>query len=166
MVRTFRAVTFLACFACARLAYPQSATGHIAGVVTDDQGTPVSGVFVTAHGTEQSKRIQTDGEGRYLLDLIAGRYVLTAALDGYTTVVRNGFMVKVGKIGTAPFVMKNAEAVNAQPQTPAPAPARISRFRGLNAGTIEGMLPSYNPIESLPPATAVLVEPSGRQIRR
>jgi hypothetical protein len=62
--------------------------------------------------------------------------------------------------------MKNAETVNAQPQTPAPTPARTSRFRGLNAGIIEGMLPSYNPIESLPPATAVLVEPSGRQIRR
>jgi hypothetical protein len=76
---------------------------HISGVVTDAQGAPVPGVFVTAHGNDQSKRIQTDREGRYLLDLIAGRYVLTAALDGYTTAVRNGFMVKVGKTAAMPL---------------------------------------------------------------
>jgi hypothetical protein len=165
MARTFRALTLLACLVCTRFAYGQSASGHIAGVITDGQGTPVPGVFVTAHGVDQSKRIQTDSEGQYLLhDLIAGRYVLTAALDGYATVVRNGVMVRVGKTATLPLVLKNVQVDNAQPQ--APTPARSSRFRGLNAGTVDGMLPSYNPIELLPLSTAVLVDQRTGQIER
>src|SRR5580765_842475 len=67
MVRIFRALTLLACLVCAPFASAQSASGHIAGVITDEQGTPVPGVFVTAHGADQSKRIQTDSEGQYLL---------------------------------------------------------------------------------------------------
>ena len=165
MARTFRALTLLACLVCTPTAYGQSASGHIAGVITDEQGAPVPGVFVTAHGVDQSKRIQTDSQGQYLLhDLIAGRYVLTAALDGYTTVVRNGVMVHVGRTATLPLVLKNGQTGNAQPQ--APTPARSSRFRGLNAGTVDGMLPSYNPIELLPPSSAVLVDQQAGQIRR
>jgi hypothetical protein len=165
MGRIFRALTLLACLVCASFASAQSASGHIAGVITDEQGTPVPGVFVTAHGADQSKRIQTDSEGQYLLpNLLAGRYVLTAALDGYTTVVRNGVMVHVGKTATLPLVLKNGQGDNAQPQ--APIPARSSRFSGLNAGTVDGTLPSYNPIELLPLSTAVLVDRQAGQIRR
>jgi hypothetical protein len=166
MARTFRALTLLACLGCARFASAQSVGGHIAGVVTDEQGAPVRDVFVTAHGTDQSRRMKTDGSGQFLLrDLVAGRYVLTAALDGYTTVVRNGVMVRGGKTASLPLVMKIAVAVDPQPQAPA-APVRNSRFRGLNAGTIDGTLPAYNPIESLPPSTVVLVQPTAGQTRR
>jgi hypothetical protein len=161
MARTFRAVTFLACLACARFAYPQS--GDIAGVITDDQGAPVAGVFVTAHGFDQSKRIQTDADGRYLLhDLLSGRYVVTVARDGYTTAVRNGFMVRVGKTATLLAVIK-ADAGDAQLQKT--AVVRTPRFRGLPA-TSDGTLPAYNPIESLPPMSALLMIPTKVQIRR
>ena len=64
MARTFRALTLLACLVCTRLAYGQSASGHISGVITDEHGAPVPGVFVTAHGYNQSKRIQTDSDGQ------------------------------------------------------------------------------------------------------
>ena len=90
--------------------------------------------------------------------------MLTAARDGYTTVVRNGVMVRVGRTATMPFLLKNVEVGDAQPQ--APTPARSSRFRGLNAGTADGTLPSYNPIELLPTSTAVLVDQRAAQIRR
>jgi hypothetical protein len=154
----------LAVLACAAVARAQSPGGHIAGVITDDQGQPVPNVFVTAHGTDQSQRILTGADGQYRLhDLVAGRYVLTAARDGYTTVVRNGVMVRVGKTAALPLVLKNAEAANAQRQ--APAAVRTSRFRGL-AATSDGTLPAYNPIESLPLSTAVLVDPKAGQIRR
>ena len=163
MVKTFRALMLLAGLACAVSTYAQSVGGHIAGVITDEQGRPVRDVFVTAHGTDQSQRIKTDAKGEYLLrNLVAGRYVLTAALDGYTTVVRNGLMVRGGKTATLPLVMKIAVAADAE--TPAPAPVRSSRFRGLTE-TFDGTLPSYNPIESLSPSTAVLVEPGAAQIR-
>ena len=164
MARTFRVITLLACLACAAVVRAQSPGGHIAGVITNEQGQPVRDVFVTAHGTDQSQRIKTDAKGQYLLrDLVAGRYVLTAALDGYTTVVRNGLMVRGGKTATLPLVMKIAVAADAE--TPAPAPVRSSRFRGLTE-TFDGTLPSYNPVESLSPSTAVLVEPGVAQIRR
>jgi hypothetical protein len=163
MARSFRVLTVLVCLACARFVSAQSGGGHIAGVITDEQGEPVRGVFVTAHGTDQSQRITTGPDGRYdLHDLAAGRYVLTAALDGYTTVVRNGVMVRVGKTAALPLVMKVAEAGSTQTHVQA---ALTPRFRGLTgADTGDGSLPSYNPIESLPLSTSLLVEqqPAGR----
>jgi hypothetical protein len=165
MVRTFRALVLFAGLACAAVARAQSPGGHIAGVITDDQGRPVPNVFVTAHGTDQSQRIKTGADGQYRLhNLVAGRYVLTAARDGYTTVVRNGVMVRVGRTAALPLVLKIAEAVDAQPPAPAPA-VRTSRFRGL-AATSDGTLPAYNPIESLQLSTAVLVDPQASHIRR
>ena len=164
MVRKLRALTLLAVLACAAVARAQSAGGHITGVITDEQGQPVPNVFVTAHGTEQSRRMKTNAKGEFVLhDLVAGRYVLTAALDGYTTVVRNGLMVRVGKTASLPLVMKIAAAVDPQPQ--ATVAVRTSRFRGLT-DTFDGTLPAYNPIESLPPSTAVIVEPGATKIRR
>jgi hypothetical protein len=166
MARRCRLLTFVASLACAGSAYAQIASGNIMGVITDENGRPVPQVYVTAHGTDQSKRIQTDAKGQFLLrDLVAGRYVLTAARDGYSTVVRNGIMVHVKKTASLPLVMKIAEAG----ETPQPRAqtALTARFRGLTAGsTFDGTLPSYNPIESLPPSTMVLVAPQARQIRR
>jgi len=165
MTWTFRALALLACLVCAPFAHAQGVRGHISGVITDSQGAPVPGVFVTAHGYDQSKRIQTDSDGHYLLhDLLAGRYVLTAARDGYTTVVRNGVMVRVGRTAAMPLMMKNVEVGDSQPQ--APTPARSSRFRGLNVGTVDGTLPSYNPIQLLPPSPVALVEQRVAKIRR
>ena len=165
MASPFRMMTLLACLACAGSAFAQNARGHIAGVITDEQGQPVRGVFVTAHGTDQSQRITTGQDGRYRLhDLAAGRYVLTAALDGYTTVVRNGVMVHVGKTAALPLVMKIGEAGSAQTRVQT---ALTPRFRGLTGeATFDGSLPSYNPIESLPQSTALLVEPRATKIRR
>jgi hypothetical protein len=166
MARVFRLLTVAAvCLAWAGFTSAQSTRGHIAGVIIDEQGRPVRGVFVTAHGTDQSQRIATGPDGQYRLhDLAAGRYVLTAALDGYTTVVRNGVMVHVGKTAALPLVLKIAEAAGTQTHAQT---ALTPRFRGLTGETtFDGSLPSYNPIESLPPSTALLVEPRLRQIRR
>jgi hypothetical protein len=166
MARTFRALMLFASLGCAAFAYAQSAGGHIAGVITDDHGAPVPEVFVTAHGTDQSQRIQTDADGQYRLhDLVAGRYVLTAARDGYTTVVRNGVMVRVGKTATLPFVMNVDRVKEAQ----SVARARVRNpdaFRTVVANGSLAMLPAYNPVALLPLSPAVLVEQRVRQIRR
>jgi hypothetical protein len=168
MARTFRALMLFASLGCATFSYAQSAGGHIAGVITDDHGAPVSEVFVTAHGTDQSQRIQTDADGQYRLhDLVAGRYVLTAARDGYTTVVRNGVMVRVGKTAALALVMK-VEPVKEEAKS-------IARARVMNpqagrtviaANGSLAMLPAYNPIALLPQSPAVLVDQRVAQIRR
>jgi hypothetical protein len=166
MTRTFRVLTLVASLVCVRSASAQSAGGHIIGVITDEQGAPVPDVFVTAHGSDQSQVFKTSANGEYRLhDLTAGRYVLTAARDGYTTVVRNGVMVHVKKTASLPLVLKGAGSSDEQVQ--APAPIRTARFRGLTEGsTFDGTLPSYNPIESLPPASVVFVDQRVAQIRR
>jgi Carboxypeptidase regulatory-like domain len=165
MARTFCLLTLIACFACAGSAYAQSPGGNISGVITDEQGAPVSGVFVTAHGTDQSQRIETAADGQYLLhDLVAGRYVLTAARDGYASVVRNGIMVRVGKTASLPLVIKIDPVKEAR--------AAASRVRNPEAGRTVvangslAMLPAYNPVALLPPSPAVLIDQRAAQIRR
>lgn len=166
MPKTFRLLTLLvvSVLGCGAVGQAQSIGGHIAGVITDEQNRPVRDVYVTAHGTDQSQRMKTDAKGQFMLrDLVAGRYVLTAALDGYTTVVRNGVMVRGSRTQMLSIEMKVAVAADAQ--VPLQAPVRSSRFRGLTE-TFDGTLPSYNPVESLPPSTAVLIEAGDAQIRR
>ena len=107
MASTSRLLTLLACLACARVAHAQVAGGAIDGVVNDEQHVGVPGVRVTAHGFEQSQVFKTESDGRFRLhDLVPGRYVVTVALDGFTTLVRTGVTVRVGKTANLPFVMK------------------------------------------------------------
>ena len=165
MARTFRLLTLLACVACAPYGYAQSPGGHIAGVITDEQGMGVANVFVTAHGNDQSQVFKTDAEGEYRLhDLVPGRYVLTAARDGYVTVVRNGVMGRVGKTATLPLVMKidavkEAEIAAARVRNPEAGHTVVS------SGSL-AMLPSYNPVALLPQSPAVLVDLRAGQIKR
>ena len=166
MARTFRLLTLLACFACARFASAQSTGGDIAGIITNEQGTSVANVSVTAHGVDQSQVIKTDAAGQYRLhDLVPGRYVLTAAREGYASVVRNGVMVRVGKTAELPLVLKLDPVKAAQ--------FAAGRIRNPDAGhTVVAsgtlaMLPAYNPIALLPPSPAVLVDRrTPPQIRR
>jgi len=157
------AVLFGATFTVSSLA--QSPVGDITGVITDEQGRGVAEVYVTAHGDDQSERVQTGADGQFRIhDLGAGRYVVTAARDGYATAVRNGVVVRMGKTVTVPLTMKEASP-EPQPQT---APRTLTaRFRGLNpTNTADGTLPSYNPIAGLPPSSFVVAGLGGLQNSR
>ena len=125
MARVFRWVAVFALVVFAGWARPASAQvvgGHITGVVVDELGKPVQDVFVTAHGVEQAQVMKTDGTGEFRLhDLVPGRYVLTVARDGFTTIVHSGVMVRGGKIARLPLVMKAAlDAVKPVLETPDP----------------------------------------------
>lgn len=111
MARVSKLLAVLGFAACAMWAGVASAQvgGYITGVVTDEQGKPVDGVYVTAHGYEQSQLIKTTETGEFRLhDLIPGRYVLTIARDGFTTIVHSGIMVRAGKTANLPLVLKIA----------------------------------------------------------
>ncbi|HUK32694.1 MAG TPA: carboxypeptidase-like regulatory domain-containing protein, partial [Vicinamibacterales bacterium] len=91
------------------VANAQVVGGHISGLITDEVGKPVCDVYVTAHGTDQSQVMKTDASGEFRLhDLVPGRYVLTVARDGFTTIVHSGIMVRAGKNARLPLVMKVA----------------------------------------------------------
>src|SRR5215471_14092485 len=106
--RLFAVLGFAACVAWAGVANAQVG-GYITGLITDEQGKPVDGVYVTAHGYEQSQLIKTSESGEFRLqNLVPGRYVLTVARDGFTTIVHSGIMVRGGKVANLPLVMKIA----------------------------------------------------------
>src|SRR3984893_19337730 len=78
--------------------HAQLAGGSITGTITDIQGGALSGVAITLQGTDISQTFTTDADGRYrFLDLAPGSYKLTAALQGFTTIIRDHVIVDVGK---------------------------------------------------------------------
>src|SRR5256885_11033856 len=119
--RSLVVIAFLA-LAWSGVAGGQTVGGHITGAVTDELGKPLSDVYVTAHGVEQSQLMKTEADGQFRLhDLVPGRYVLTIARDGFTTIVHSGIMVRGGKIAQLPLVLKVAPNF-AAPISEAPDP--------------------------------------------
>ncbi|MEW6321625.1 MAG: TonB-dependent receptor [Acidobacteriota bacterium] len=78
-------------------AFAQIGTGTLTGLVTDSQGAVLPGVTVTLTGTDRTSTAVTDGAGRFrFLNLPPGFYNVSAALQGFTTVVRERVEVRVG----------------------------------------------------------------------
>jgi hypothetical protein len=136
-------MAFLGALASMSVANAQIVGGHITGVITDELGKPVCDVYVTAHGVEQSQLIKTDTTGEFRLhDLVPGRYVLTVARDGFTTIVHSGIMVRGGKTAQLPLVMK-VSANWAAPINEAPDPfALLPPSSHVSADLIAGYTPT------------------------
>lgn len=102
-------VALVALFGAASTASAQLATGTIAGTITDQQGAVLPGVTVTAQGVDATQTFTTESDGRYrFLNLAPGPYKITAALSGFTTIVRQNVIVEVGKNVELPIQLKLA----------------------------------------------------------
>ena len=80
--------------------HAQSTGGSISGTVKDETGSVVPGVTVVATNTDTSlaRTLVTDGSGRYLaVDLAPGPYEIKATLQGFTTIVRSGIRLTIGR---------------------------------------------------------------------
>lgn len=83
----------------AGFAYSQEQFGQLTGTITDEEGAPLPGVTVEATspvliGTATSV---SDEMGRYrLLRLPPGTYKVVFTLSGFTTLVREGIIVRLG----------------------------------------------------------------------
>ncbi|WP_165452412.1 carboxypeptidase regulatory-like domain-containing protein [Paenibacillus thalictri] len=74
-----------------------SGTGGIAGTVTDDLGSPVSGASVQTTVSGAVYRTFTDAAGAYLLQHVpAGTYAVKAAKSGYSESTASAIPVSVG----------------------------------------------------------------------
>jgi hypothetical protein len=78
--------------------------GGIAGVVKDTTGALLPGVTVEAASPaliEKVRTVVTDGDGQYkIVDLRPGRYSVTFALPGFSTVKRDGVELSAGFTAT------------------------------------------------------------------
>jgi hypothetical protein len=89
---------FLGC-ACA-FAQSQANTGNIEGTVTDqtDRAIPAAEVTITNLGTNATRVLHTDGEGRFRgLLLPLGAYKVTVKAPNFGTLNREGLDLKVGQ---------------------------------------------------------------------
>src|SRR5689334_5350472 len=68
----------------AGLAIGQETTGTINGRVVDAQGLAVPGATITVNGPQGTKRLASDGEGRYSVRFLTpGQYTVRAELEGF-----------------------------------------------------------------------------------
>jgi hypothetical protein len=90
-------------------AFAQIQGGSITGTIKDDQGGVLPGVTVTAQGVDATQTFTTDATGEFrFLNLAPGPYKITAALQGFTTFVRDDVIVAVGKNVELPMTLKIA----------------------------------------------------------
>jgi hypothetical protein len=96
--------------ACALPALAQIQGGSISGTIKDEQGGVLPGVTVTAQGVDATQTFVTEATGEYrFLNLAPGPYKVTAALQGFTTIVREEVIVSVGKSVELPLTLKIAQ---------------------------------------------------------
>src|SRR5215831_5482549 len=95
---------------CALPAVAQIQGGSISGTIKDEQGGVLPGVTVTAQGVDATQTFVTEATGEYrFLALAPGPYRVTAALQGFTTIVREDVIVSVGKSVELPLMLKIAQ---------------------------------------------------------
>src|SRR5207249_10569600 len=78
----------------------QAATGTISGLVKDETGAILPGatIIITNTDTAQGRTLVADGSGRYAApDLPPGPYEVKVTSQGFTSVVRSGIRLTVGR---------------------------------------------------------------------
>ena len=100
-------------------AYAQEAT--LSGTIVDSTNSVLPGVAVTAVHQATGNRFVavTDGRGLFRLPVRIGDYVITAELQGFTTVTRGGIQLLVGQnavlnLQMAPSTLQESVTVTAE----------------------------------------------------
>ena len=157
------AVLVAAWFTWATALPAETATGRIAGAVSDPSGAVVPGsqVRITNLESGAANSTVTDQQGRYAFDNVpAGRYQVSAGSSGFETAVLDNVAVAGGKESTVAFALsigKSATVVQvtdtattAGPEAIVPARARTSDAASLFSG-IPGLdLYSSGGLSSIP----------------
>src|SRR5438132_7600168 len=95
--------------ASAGAGYTQGASGSVSGTVKDETGglLPGASVQVTNADTSLTRTLVTDANGRYTApDLPPGPYEVKATLPGFSTVVRSGIRLTVGRDAVVDLTLK------------------------------------------------------------
>ena len=117
--RALKMVLFGVLLALPLTAFAQEAT--LSGTVMDSTSSVLPGVTITAVHQATGNRFVavTDGRGSFRLPVRIGEYVVTAELQGFTTVTRGGVQLLVGQnavlnLQMAPSTLQETVTVTAQ----------------------------------------------------
>ncbi|HEY6140553.1 MAG TPA: carboxypeptidase regulatory-like domain-containing protein [Thermoanaerobaculia bacterium] len=166
-------VLFLLAFSAPLLAQSHATTGAIEGTVVDAQGGAVPGVTVTVKNTATNYEtvVVTDSAGRFRAVLLPlGPYEVTAALQGFATVVQKGLDLGVGQTLTPIIALKQA-AASEQIVVTAAAPlietARTEGATRIDQKAVEG-LPNngrnFLDYTKLTPGVTIVQGPDGDEL--
>jgi Carboxypeptidase regulatory-like domain/TonB-dependent Receptor Plug Domain len=154
-------------------AQSHATTGAIEGTVVDASGGAVPGVTVTVKNTATNYEAVTvtDSAGRFRAVLLPlGPYQVTAALQGFATVVQKGLDLGVGQTLTVPIALKQA-AASEQIVVTAAAPlietARTEGATRIDQKAVEG-LPNngrnFLDYTKLTPGVTIVQGPDGDEL--
>ena len=103
--RAFKTFVVCALLALPFPAFAQEAT--LSGTIVDSTNSVLPGVTVTAVHQATGNRFVavSDGRGQFRLPVRIGEYVITAELQGFTTVTRGGVQLLVGQNGVVNLQM-------------------------------------------------------------
>ena len=92
--------------ASSAFAFAQVQSGSISGTVKDQQSATLPGVLLTLEGQGPTQTFTSDASGQYrFLNVPPGTYKLTATLQGFQTVIRDGIVVAVGQTVEIPLAL-------------------------------------------------------------
>jgi hypothetical protein len=106
------ALVLLICVAGAPALLAQGASGTIAGTVKDETGAVLPGTAIVIRNTDTSltREFVADAQGRFTApNLPPGPYEVKASLSGFSTIVRSGIRLTVGREAVVDFAMKLGE---------------------------------------------------------
>jgi hypothetical protein len=154
-------------------AQSQATTGVIEGTVVDASGGAVPGVTVTVKntGTGYESISVTDSGGRFRAVLLpVGPYQLSAALQGFATVVQKGLDLGVGQTLTLNVALKQAATAEEIVVTAAPPLIETARTEGatrVDEKAMEG-LPNngrnFLEFTKLTPGVTIVQGPDGDEL--
>ncbi len=154
-------------------AQSQATTGTIDGIVQDESGAVLPGATITVTNTATNfeKVLVTDGSGRFrgvLLPL--GPYKVTAALEGFATLVRDGLNLGVGQTISLRLSMQVAatgEEILVTSEAPLIETSRTEGQIRIGDADIEG-LPNngrnFLEFSKLTPGVTIVQGPDGEEL--
>jgi hypothetical protein len=156
------ALAALAVFIASGAASAQIQGGNLTGVIKDDQGGVLPGVLVTAQGADATRTFTTESEGEFrFLNLAPGLYTVTAALPGFTTLIRENIVVAVGRSVELPMTLKIAsvaETITVSGESPIVDTKATGTSTNFSADELTKIPTSRDPFALLRGVPGVLVD--------
>src|SRR5262245_4077463 len=142
--------------------FAQILGGSITGTVKDEQGGVLPGVVVTLQGIDATRTFTSNETGEFrFYNLAPGPYKLTLSLQGFTTMVREGVIVEVGKNVDLPMTMKVAgvsETVSVTEASPIVDTKQVGTATNFTLTELEKIPTSRDPFALARSVPGVLVD--------